>query len=154
MRPRTLYILLFVSLAVNLFVVGAAVGALVLGAHFHGMIGRGPRGGVPMMAAARSLPADQAEAYRQMLRGEVEAVGPKMRQARQLRRAALARLGSDPLDAGAILRDLDAARSLESEARGQIDHRIVDFAYRLPPDQRARFGQALALPPHRGPPPP
>jgi len=149
MERRTLYILLFVSLAANLFIVGAAVGALVLGAHLHGMMGRGLHGGPPMMAAARSLPPQQAQAYRQMLHEEAGAIGPKMRQARQLRRAALGRLGVEPLDAAGILRDLDSARALEGEARSEVDHRIVDFASRLPPDQRAGFGQALAQPPRR-----
>jgi uncharacterized membrane protein len=155
MRQRTLLILLFVSLAVNLFVVGALVGALVLGARLHGLVGRGPRlGGPPMAVAARVLSPDQAQAFRQMLREEASAVGPKIRQARQLRRDALGRLAGEPLDPQPILRDLGSARALEAEARGEVDQRIVEFAARLPADQRARLGEALAHPPHRGPAPP
>lgn len=157
MRQRTVFILLFVSLAVNLFMVGALVGALVLGARVHAFMGRGPRfGGPPMAAAARALPPEQAQAFHQMLRDEAAAVGPKMRQARQLRREALGRLAGEPLDPQPILRDLDSARTLEAQARGDVDHRIVDFAARLPADQRARLGQALAQPRRGpgGPPPP
>lgn len=151
MSRRTLYILLFVSLAVNLFVVGAAVGAFVFGARMHRHVTE-PRGGPAMLAAAAALPDDQREAYRQALRTEAGAVGPRLREAHQLRRQAWGRLGADPLDAKGIGADLDRARALETQARGDVDHAILNFSARLPAADRARLGQALAQPMRRGPP--
>lgn len=153
MSRRTLYILLFVSLAVNLFVIGAAAGAFIFGMRLHGHPSE-TRGGPAMLAAAAALPDDQREAYRQALRAEAQVVGPKLRQSREARHAAWARLGAEPLDAKGIAGDLDRARALETEARGDVDHAILDFAGRLPAPDRARLGQALANPPHRGPRPP
>ena len=150
MSRRTLYILLFVSLALNLFVVGAAVGAFVLGERMHH---RRPdfRPGPPMMAAAAALPEGQREAYRQALRAQAAVVGPKMRQAHQLRHNAWVRMGAEPVDTAAVTADLDRARALEVEARGDIDRTIVGFAARLPAADRARFAEALARPPRHGP---
>lgn len=150
MSQRNILVVLFVSLAVNLFLLGAGAGALLLGDRLHGPPRGGPRpGGQPLMAAAESLPPDQADAFREAVRDQVQAVAPKMRQARELRRAALARLGSQPLDIAPILKDLDQSRAMQTEAQDEVDHAIVQFASHLPPDQRTRLGEALARPPHR-----
>lgn len=150
MSRRTLYILLFVSLAVNLFVIGAVAGAFLFGQPMHR---RHPemRAGPAMMSAAAVLPDDRREAYRQALGAHAAAVGPKLREARQLRRGAWMRLATDPVDSGGINADLDRARALESEARAEIDRTILNFAVGLPAADRARLGQALAQPPRRGP---
>lgn len=153
MSRRTLFILLFISLAVNLFVIGAAAGAFLFGARLHGRMAV-PRGAPVMLAAAAALPDDQKEAYRQTLRAEAGVVGPKLREAHQLRRQAWMRLGTDPLDAKGIAADLDRARALETEARAEVDHTILDFSARLAAPDRARLGQALGQPPRRGPRPP
>jgi uncharacterized membrane protein len=150
MSRRTLYVLLFVSVAINLFVLGAVAGILGAGTHLHMRHAGGPRFGGPMAAAARSLPPDRAAAFRELVRAQAAAVGPKMRQARDLRRSAFLRLGAEPVDTAAIFRDLDAARLEQIQAQDAVDHRIVTFAAQLPRDQRARFAAALARP-ARGP---
>jgi len=149
---RNLVILLFVSLALNLFILGAAAGAYVFGDRMHH---RRPefRGGNPMLMASSVLPDNEAQAYREALSAQVMAERQKVREARQIRHDALARLGNDPVDAAAITGDLDRARALETDARGEIDHTIVQFAAKLPPADRAKLGQALSQPPmhHGGP---
>ena len=147
MRQRTLFVLLFASLALNLFILGAFVGVVGLGAHLRARHGEGPRLGGPMAIAARSLPPDQAIAFRNVLRDQVAAVQPQIRQAQHLRRQAFLRLSDDPVDAPAIFRDLQAARAQQIQAQDTVDHGIVAFAAHLPREQRARFGEALARPP-------
>lgn len=158
MSRRTLYIALFVSLALNLFVVGAGVGAYLLGGHLPGRGGPPRGGGPPMFAAAQALPGNEVDAYRDALSAEALAVRPTMRQARTLRHDAWLKLGADPLDSAAIVADLDKARSLQAQAQSQMDRRIVDFAAHLPAAERGRFGEALSQPPQRRggrrPPPP
>jgi uncharacterized membrane protein len=146
---RTLLIALFASLALNLFVIGVAAGAYVFGDRLHHRRGefRGP--GNLMFAAAAGLPEAEAQGYREALSAQVMAERPKAHEARMARHDAWLRLGADPLDAASINADLDRARALESQARGEIDHRIVDFAAHLPATDRARLAQALATPPQR-----
>ena len=149
MSRRSLLILLFLSLALNLFIVGAGVGAYLLGGHLPGR-GRLPTGGgPPMFAAAQALPSQEADAYRDTLSIEANAVRPTMRKARLLRHDAWLKLGADPLDSAAIVADLDRARSLQAQAQSEMDHKIVDFAAHLPAVDRAKFGEALSQPPPR-----
>ncbi|THD79835.1 MAG: periplasmic heavy metal sensor [Phenylobacterium sp.] len=158
MSRRTILILLFVSLALNLFVLGA-----VAGARFFGERGPGHRpefrGGPPMFAAGAALSDTERSAYQDVLHSAAADAAPKLRQARALRHDAWSRLGTDPVDAAAIAADLDHARALETEARGDVDHKIVDFAAKLPVADRGKLGQALSTPPQRRggqrqPPPP
>lgn len=148
-RP-ILLVLLFVSLALNLFILGAAAGVTVLADAFHP---KPPQ--APMMAAAAVLPEAQRDAYRESLSDAAAAARPKLRQARRLRHDAWLRLGADPFDAAGVLADLDRARTLQSEAQDEIDKNIVDLAAKMPAAQRGKIGAALAQPAgQRGAPPP
>lgn len=156
MSRRTLYILLFASLALNLFILGAVAGAAFLGGRFHHP--RPGRGAPPMFAAAAVLSEPERGAYVDALRGAAAEAGPKLRQARAIRREAFQRLGADPVDSAGVMADLDQARALETQARQAVDQRIVNFTAQLPAADRARLAQALAAPPphrrRRGPPAP
>jgi uncharacterized membrane protein len=155
---RSLLFALFVSLAVNLFVLGALAGVYLFGPRLHHRPPDFRGGGPAMMAAAATLPDDQRAAYHEALRAEAMRVGPQLHEARQIRRGAWAKLAADPVDAGAITTDLDRSRALETQARAEIDRAILGFAVKLPAAERARLGQALAEPPRHGgrhgPPPP
>jgi len=150
MSRQTLYILLFVSLAVNLFVVGAAAGVYLFAPRMHGHPSAFHGGGPAMMAAAAALPDNQRAAYQDTLRAEAMKIGPQLREARQIRRAAWARLAAEPVDPAAITVDLDRARAMETQARADFDRTILDFAAKLAPADRAHLGQALSEPPRRG----
>lgn len=156
MSQRALYIALFVSLALNLFVLGAGAGVYL--ADQRARQAPPPRNLPPMMAAAAVLPQDQREAYRDALNLAAATVRPNMREARRLRHDAWIRLGADPLDTQGIVADLDKARTLQADAQGQVDRRIIDYAARMPPAQRKAMGAVLAEPPQRrgdrAPPPP
>lgn len=143
MKPRAIWIVAIVSLAFNLFLVGAIVGALVIGAH-RPMLRGEPRPGRALFAAAQDLTPEQQQAYRSALRDQTRAMAPKLREAREARRSAWRRLGENPVDQAAVARDLDRARALEIEARGAIERRILAFAATLPAEDRARFAEHLS----------
>ena len=141
MNRPILFVLLFVSLALNLFILGAAAGVTIFADAFHP---KPPQ--APMMAAATLLPEGQRDAYRESLSDAAAAARPKLRQARRLRRDAWLRLGAEPLDGAGVLADLDRARTLQSQAQDEIDRKIVELAAPMPAAQRARLGAALAQP--------
>jgi uncharacterized membrane protein len=144
MSRRALAITLFVSLAVNLFVIGAVIGGLVVGQHLRAGRPVGGRGGQPLMVAADTLPPEHRRAYRQLLRSQAQEVGTELRQARAARAQAWTQLGQDPVPAPAIKQALAEARAQEIAARSQIEGQIVDFAATLPAAERAQLAQGLA----------
>jgi len=149
MSRRTLLIVAFVSLALNLFLIGGIVGAGVTGLRPH-LPRPEARSGPGMMAAARVLTDAQREAWRAMLREQAQASGPALREARAVRRDAWRRIGEEPMDTQAILAELNRSRTLEQEARTAMDRRMVAFVADLPAGERERVGRALSQPPeHR-----
>jgi uncharacterized membrane protein len=149
MSRKTLIILLFVSLAVNLFVLGAFAGVALTRfrppppQHF----GQGRPG---LAAAAAALTPEQREAWRQALRNQAQDSAPKLRESRMVRRQAWEGLGAEPLDAATIRADLSRSRQLEQEAREAMDERMVAFAATLSPQERTAFGKAVAQRPGMG----
>ena len=137
---------LFVSLALNVFVMGAFVGL-----HMAGGKPQGPppdlRPRNPVAAATRTLSPEQQAAWRAQMPEFAQTFGPKVREARRLSRETMRSFGDEPFDAEAKLAALRQARALEQESRVEMDRRLVTFAATLPPADRARFGEALARPP-------
>lgn len=139
---------LFASLALNVFIGGAFVGAQLEKA-------RAPRAERamaaavqrnPLVAAVRVLPPEHRQAWRDQNPAFAAAYGPKTREARRLAREAMEGMGAEPFDPQASIAELERARALEHEARVAMDRRIVTFAATLPREERAAFGQALARP--------
>jgi uncharacterized membrane protein len=149
-NPRSLLIALFVSLAVNLFVLGALAGVYLFGPRLHHRPPEFRGGGPAMMMAAAALPESERAAYQDALRAEASRVAPQVHEARRIRRAAWARLAADPLDAAAINADLARARALETQSRADVDTAVLGFAAKLPAADRARLSAALAEPPRHG----
>jgi len=143
MSRRALLVALIVSAAVNLFAVGAVVGAFILGPRFHDagpMMRRGP----PLWAAAAELPPERRAAYRQALMGEGDAVRASLRAARRARQETWLSLGGPEFDPKAAAARLEHARDLEMQARGAVERRVLDFAATLPPAERAALAKGLA----------
>lgn len=150
MSPRTLTIALFVSLAVNLFAIGAVIGGLVVAGRLAEGRMEAMRPGPPaFFRAMDSLPEARRDDYRQALRGEAGEVRRKLMVAGEARRAGWRELAAEPLDPTAVRRQLARAQAIEAEARSAIEGRVVDFAADLPPAERRRFAEALAEPPRR-----
>ncbi|MDP3853371.1 periplasmic heavy metal sensor [Phenylobacterium sp.] len=144
MSRRTLAIILFVSLAMNVFLIGAVVGGLVVGQRFRHERPAMARSGPPLWAAANQLAPEQRRAYRQLLRGEAGEVRDGMRSVHEARTQAWRGLAAEPFDPAAAKRDLNAARLRETQIRAGVDGRIVDFAAKLPPSDRAALAEGLA----------
>ena len=136
---------LFVSLALNVFVVGAFVGL-----HLAGGRPAAPPADLrprnPVAAAVRTLDPEQQAAWRAQMPAFAQSFGPKVREARQLTRQTMLSFGDEPFDADAKLAALKQARGLEQEGRAEMDRRLVTFAATLPAADRAKFGQTLARP--------
>lgn len=150
MSRRTLLIVLFVSLAVNLFLVGGVIGGLVVGQRLRPDRPPMTRMNQPVWAAAQALSPEQGKAYRTMLRSEGMEARTAMRQAREERAQAWRTLAAEPFDPAVTKQRLAQVRAREAETRGQIDGRIVDFAAGLTPADRQKLATALAEPPVRG----
>jgi uncharacterized membrane protein len=147
---RALTIALAVSLTLNVFIVGAAVGVYVARPQFR-PDGRPPGpGGNPMMNAAERLPPDVAVAYRTRMRVEGATAQPLLQEARQARREAAEAFAQPTFDKAAATAALARARTAETAAREKLETAVVDFAAALPADQRRVLGAGIRQPP-RGP---
>ncbi|WP_296600107.1 periplasmic heavy metal sensor [Phenylobacterium sp.] len=139
---------LFASLALNVFIGGAFVGAQLEKAKAppgeRMMAAAAQRN--PLVAAVRALPPEHRQAWRDQNPAFAATYGPKTREARRLAREAMLGLGAEPFDPQTSMADLERARALEHEVRVAMDRRVVTFAGTLPHDERAAFGQALARP--------
>ncbi len=151
-------ILLGVSLVLNLFVIGAVAGVLVIGRQALARAG----GGDPLMNAADALAPEQRAAFRAMIGPMLRSLRPDLRDARIARRDAMARFQVQPFDRAAASADFARARADDAAARGRVEEALLDFAAKLPPDQRAAFAKGLtraavarwiASHPGRAPPP-
>jgi uncharacterized membrane protein len=148
MSRRGLLIALIVSLAVNVFVLGGLVGVALIG-----LPGRGPPPPGPprLLALGETLTPAQRDAWKATIRQTAATGGPKLMRARQMRREAWRALTTDPVNPQAALAALDQARTLEFQARSEMDRAVVGFAATLPLDERRKLGEALVKS-RRGPP--
>lgn len=149
MSNRALWVALSVSLAVNVFIVGAFVGSrLSDGARGMPVSAKGPepRSRNPVGAAIRELSPEAQAAWRA---GSLEfstRAAPKMREARTLSQAAFRSLGDAEFSPEATRANLERARTLEFEGRVEMDRRLVAFVETLSPADRSRLADALARP--------
>ena len=138
---------LIVSLAINLFALGAVAGGVWVAHKAKAEMTPAPvtkGGNTPLWRAADSLlPADR-DAFISTLRGQARRVAPQIRQAKVARREAWAMLTAPTVDVQAINAKLTAARALEATSRGEVEAGIVSFAATLSPADRAQLSDALA----------
>lgn len=150
MSRRALLIALIVSLAVNVFVLGGFAGAVFMG--LFRPHGPPPMQGPPHLAAiGEALDPSHRDAWISTVRQTAQSTRPKLQQARDLRRQAWQALSNDPVDPQAAVASLDQARTLEFQARAEMDRAVVGFAATLPAEERRRLGEALKArqhPPH------
>lgn len=153
MSRRGLLIALFLSLAVNLFALGAVAGGFVMAQRLREApvaVGAARLGQPPLWAAARELSPENRRAYRQLIRGQASGLRPGLRETRRLRADAWSRLDGDRPEPAAAKAALAQARQLELRTRAEVEDRIVDFAAGLPADERAKLVQGLTNPQRPG----
>lgn len=145
MRPRTLAILLGLSLVLNVFVVGAFVG--VFFAQSFGM--PPPPGARPnaMMAAADRLDPTDRDVFRALMQDEVQRQGPTALDARQARRQAAELMRQPTFDRAAAGAALDRARNDDMQVRAAVENALLDFAGRLDQHGRATLSEGLGRAP-------
>ncbi len=150
MSPRSLTIALFISLAVNLFAIGAVVGGLVIGVRMtEGRQMAVRPGPPPILTAGESLPEARQGAYRQALRAGAGEARRTLILAGEARREAWGRLAEEPYDPAAVQRGLAQAQAIEAQARSGVERRIVTFAEDLTLEERQALAAALSRPPRR-----
>ncbi len=141
MSPRNLKILLAVSVLLNVFVLAAICGGLLMG---HRLVHEiGPGRGNPMMRAAQHMPEAEQQAFHRQMRAVAAQTLPAITEARKARDAAADGLIALKPDAARIKQDLARARAAESLARGQMEDALVQFAVTLEPKARERLADGL-----------
>lgn len=141
MSRRSLLIALIVSLAVNLFVLGGLGGVMLMG---FPTPGPPPQPGPPrLLALGEALTPAQRAAWQATIRQTAETGAPKLLRARQMRHDAWQALTTDPVNLPAALTALDQARTLEFQARSEMDRAVVGFAATLPVEERRKLGAAI-----------
>ncbi|MCF6102318.1 MULTISPECIES: periplasmic heavy metal sensor [Mesorhizobium] len=142
MSERSIRILLAVSLALNVFVLGAAAGA---GYIWQAQQGQRDRAGDQrgLRFAAAGLSPDQRKAFRQAL-AEARRQSAADIEAARVGREAVARLiEAEPIDAAAVNETLASVRQADMALRGRLEQAIVTFATGLTPADRARLVDGL-----------
>jgi uncharacterized membrane protein len=103
---------------------------------------RAPR--APLWRAGDQLSPESRKALRQALRGANQKNQPITRQARAERQAALAAMRAPGFDPAEVSRRLASARSLDSQARANVESALAAYAATLSPDERTVLAQGLA----------
>lgn len=147
MTPRRLRIALWASVAVNLLVVFAIAGAVLLAPDGPRRGGgddpRTARGGPPELAAfSRALDGPRSEELRARLRGD-----PVLRQGRDRiragRRAVVAALRAEPFDPDGLRAALAGQRQVQADLAQRGLDAFVEVVADLTPAERAAFVTAL-----------
>lgn len=141
MSQRTLSIALIVSLVVNVFVIGAIVGAFGMRMRVEEQRRQPPRAAI--MRMSEQLPEDVRNRYMAAMRAQGQANRPKMELVRQARADAMRAFAAEPFDAKAASDALARARTAETETRAALETTIVEFAKGLAPEERRIIGQSL-----------
>lgn len=135
-------IVLAMSLALNVFIAGAAVGGAYM---WHAArplrSGMSPPAGLGV--AANALPADERKTFRQMLgQARKEAVSD-VAAARSGRLKLAELMVAEPLNRQAIDAQLAAIRQSDMALRARLEKTVVDFAETLTPAERRSFVEGL-----------
>ncbi len=141
MNGRWLIVALVVSVALNLFLIGAGAGVIALGQQLARENPEARPGA--WIIATKGLPQPDRRNFRLMLRDARDDIAPQARQSRDLRIAAWAALADPKADAGAVKRQLAQSRQIDIAVRTQVEERIVDYVIGLSPDDRRRFAAGM-----------
>lgn len=141
-------VVLFLSLLLNLFALGAAVGGVLV--FWHGgslSIGRTtchPPPPRPLFDAGAALPPADHARFDAVLRDAAAAARPLRRDATRARRDAAALFEDQVFDRAAAAAALDRARTDDLALRQLLETAALDFAATLPADERVLLAHALA----------
>jgi uncharacterized membrane protein len=134
-------LLLWGSLALNLFLAGLIVGALLLGER--GRRDRGPKPPRSLLAAAEQFEPAEREAFEALLLRKAQESRPQARALRRARGEVRAAISAEPYDPAAAVAAMDRARAQEIALRRELDSAVLEFATRLDAEERAALAEAM-----------
>jgi uncharacterized membrane protein len=149
MDGRTRF-LIIASLVVNLFLAGALIGVLVVGAklvHDRDYARRVDDDRAGARNAFQAIPPERRRELARLLRQPAVEAAPDLRASREARRHAAELIAAPNYDAAAVEAALKQARDREFQARAKIDAALASRLAQLSPQERAGFGQMMV----RGP---
>ncbi|MGN6766262.1 MAG: periplasmic heavy metal sensor [Rhizobiaceae bacterium] len=142
MNNRARTIVLAISLAFNVFIIGAAVGGAYMwhesGSYRPAFAARSGLGG-----AAEKLPVAERRTFRRMLAQTRKDAASDIEAARAGRLRLAQLMTADPIDRQAIDAQLSATRQTDSALRAKLEKTVVDFFETLPPSERQTFVEGL-----------
>jgi uncharacterized membrane protein len=141
MSDRGLKIALGVSLVANVFVIGGVVGAIYMRGHSPFAM-HGPPGN-PLGRAAEMLNPNDRDAFHQTLRAQIQTVRPIQQDSHEARRQAMDDLAAPTFDRAATGALMARARADDEKARGLMEDAILDFAAKLPADERMALAKGM-----------
>lgn len=148
MTPNALKYGLAASLALNLFIVGAVVGAAGMQArHNHRVTPqRPPSNTSALMRAADALPEARRAAYVERLNAAGELARKDFVAAREVRTKASDLIGAPVYDRPAVSALLGKAREIDQGTRARFEETVLEYAATLSHDERKVFAERLKPP--------
>lgn len=146
MKGRGLLAGLLVSLALNLFLIGAGAGVLIYSrAVPQAVSASGPPPRAPLRAMAESLAPEHRAPFRASVRRSLDASLGDVQEARRLRAEAYDLMSAPNFDPAAVLDRLDRARGLEMGARRRVEADMIAYSATLQPAERASMAETMRL---------
>ena len=149
MSQRGLTVALIISLVVNVFVIGAVVGAFGMRARMIEQRQRPPMGN-SLMRVSEAMPEELRARYIARMRAEGQNNRAKMQEAREARAEAARALSAPQYDPKAAADALARAREAEMATRASLENAVVDFSRNLDQEQRRLIAKTLRGGPSRG----
>ena len=141
MRPRWLIVCLVVSVALNLFLVGAGAGIVALGLRLAQTNGGARPAALFWAAESMSQPARRE--FRQGLIGLRRQIQPDVDHSRAVRSQAWGSLAAAKPDPAAIKQGLAQGRQIDLAVRTKVEEQVVDQIAALPPADRAAYAAGM-----------
>lgn len=135
-------VLLFVSLAINLLVVGLVVGALLAGPHGRDRTALRGLGYAPFV---RALPSEDRVALREALARDAESFRHNRSELQVQFESLLAALRKDPFDAGEVERLFAGQRERIVERQRLAQDYLLERIAAMAPQDRAAYADALGM---------
>jgi uncharacterized membrane protein len=138
-RPArlNLRLALMASLALNVLIIGAVAGTLLVSRH-HGWKGHGFKG-AGLAGFARTLPAERADAIRSRLEQEKAILDPLRAEERAARNAARSVLMTEPFDVEKFKSALDRAVDADAKEKRARMNLLAETAATLTPEERRQL---------------
>ncbi|MFM0505066.1 periplasmic heavy metal sensor [Paraburkholderia caffeinilytica] len=146
MNGRSWKIVLVASLVLNVFLLGAIVGAA-----YQWFAAKGASNAVlaqqhtALRFAAETLPAERQKAFIDGLKNARREGRQFVREGREGRHDVLRLLAAPQFDRAALDAALARTREADSSLRAQVEGSVADFAATLSPEERVKFADSLKL---------